>query len=244
MIMIDQTTYRANSINERVQHLVLHCTEVDLQTSLKLLLGSEVSAHYLISDINPNHIFQLVDESKRAWHAGISSWQGRNHINDTSIGVEIVNLGYIKDQQETIIWYPYPSDQIESVIALCQNIIARYNIHPTCVVGHSDIAPSRKQDPGPLFPWKQLYDNGVGAWYDQAKANSLSASLDISNIKLIQKNFGKYGYNIKLTGIIDKQTTDIIKSFQTHFRPLNCFGILDIETIAILEALLEKYFPN
>lgn len=241
MIIIDRTTYRAACFNERVKFLVLHYTERDLEISLKLLLGSEVSSHYLVSDTNPNHIFQLVDESKRAWHAGISSWQGHQKLNDTSIGIEIVHLGYTQNTQGEITWHPYASDQIESVIALCQDIIARYDIDPTCVIGHSDAAPGRKQDLGPLFPWKQLYDNNIGAWYDQDTVNALIAKVDMSNVKLIQEQFSKYGYVLQPTGVIDQQTTNVIVSFQMHFRPKNFSGVLDVETVAILQALLQKY---
>lgn len=241
MIIIDRTTYRASSFSERVKFLVLHYTERDIEISLKLLLGSEVSSHYLVSDTNPNHIFQLVDESKRAWHAGISSWQGHQKLNDTSIGIEIVHLGYTQNTQGEITWHPYASDQIESVIALCQDIIARYDIDPTGVIGHSDAAPGRKQDPGPLFPWKQLYDNNIGAWYDQDTVNALIPKVDMSNVKLIQEQFSKYGYVLQPTGVIDQQTTNVIVSFQMHFRPKNFSGVLDVETVAILQALLQKY---
>jgi N-acetylmuramoyl-L-alanine amidase len=243
MILIDKTTYKAGSFNDRIRFLILHYTEVTLEKSLELLLGGEVSSHYLVSDTNPNHIFQLVDESKRAWHAGPSSWQGRTNLNDTSIGIEIVNLGYKKTIDGKIIWYDYEAKQIDSVIELCQNIIASYNIHPTCVVGHSDIALGRKVDPGPLFPWKQLYDNNIGAWYDETAIKTLTAKLELDNIRQIQEKFARYGYPIELTDIIDEQTTNVIKSFQMHFRSQNFSGVLDIETVAILESLLQKYFP-
>ncbi|WP_375332970.1 N-acetylmuramoyl-L-alanine amidase [Candidatus Tisiphia endosymbiont of Psammoecus bipunctatus] len=241
MITIDRTTYRAPSFNERVRFLVLHYTNENLEGSLRDLLGPKVSVHYLVSDSNPNHIFQLVEESRRAWDVGVSGWQGRQNLNDTSIGIEIVNLGDTKDSQGNIHWYPYPEDQITAVMELCQNIITRYDIDPTCVIGHSDAAPGRKQDPGPLFPWKQLYDNNIGAWYDQDTVNALMPKVDLSNVKLIQEQFSKYGYVLQPTGIIDQQTTDVVVSFQMHFRPKNFSGILDVETVAILEALLQKY---
>lgn len=151
-MIIDTTTYKAKSFDERIKFLVLHYTEQNLETSVKLLLGQNVSVHYLVSDIKPYPIFQLVDESKRAWHAGASSWQGRQNLNDISIGIEIVNRGYKNNIDGNILWYPYPEKQMQSVTELCQKIIKNYNIHPTCVIGHSDIAPGRKVDPGPLFP--------------------------------------------------------------------------------------------
>ncbi|XVN42816.1 MAG: N-acetylmuramoyl-L-alanine amidase [Candidatus Rickettsia vulgarisii] len=239
-MIIDNTTYKAPSFNERVKSLVLHYTERNLETSLKLLLGQNVSVHYLVSDIKPYPIFQLVDESKRAWHAGESCWQGRHNLNDTSIGIEIVNLGYKNNLDGNIQWYPYPEEQI-GIVTDAKIIINNYNIHPTCVIGHSDIIPGRKVDPGPLFSWKTLYDNGIGAWYDDKDLADTKKSVDLSNILSIQENFNKYGYNLIPTGIIDQQTTDVIKSFQMHFRPEDYSGKLDAETVAILEALLKKY---
>lgn len=240
-MIIDTTNYKAKSFDERVKFLVLHYTERDLETSLELLLGQNVSVHYLVSDVKPYPILQLVDESKRAWHAGESSWQGRKNLNDTSIGIEIVNLGYKNNPDDSIQWYPYPEEQIKIVIELCQKIIKNYNIHPTCVIGHSDITSSRKVDPGPLFPWKTLYENSIGAWYDDKDLDNLRKSVNLSNILSIQENFSKYGYDIIPTGIIDQQTINVIKSFQMHFRPEDYSGKLDVETAAILEALLRKY---
>ena len=124
---------------------------------------------------------------------------------------------------------------------MCKQIIARYDIKPTRVVGHSDIAPGRKQDPGPLFPWKLLYDNDIGAWYDEQVFNDLLPQVDITDIAAIQQKFITYGYKLEVTGILDSKMKDIIISFQMHFRPSNFSGDLDAETIAILDALILKY---
>jgi len=241
VITIDKTTYQAKSFNERVRFLVLHYTERNLEESIALLTGDKVSIHYLVSDTAPEHIFQLVAESERAWHAGNSKWQGRNNINDSSIGIEIVNLGFTYDSAGNVTWHPYPPEQIDVVISLSQNIISRYNIDPTCIVAHSDISPGRKIDPGPLFPWKQLYQKNIGAWYANKDVEFFYPLIDLSNILAIQQKFQKYGYNIELTGVLDEQTKNVIISFQLHFRPNNFSGLVDIETIAILEALLKKY---
>lgn len=240
MIIIDKTTYQAKSFNERIRFLVLHYTERNFKESLAILTGDKVSAHYLVSDTNSEHIFQLVAESKRAWHAGNSQWQSYGNINDSSIGIEIVNLGF-SHLAGNIIYYSYPAEQIDSVIALSQNIISRYNIEPTCVVAHSDISPGRKIDPGPLFPWKTLYQNNIGAWYDDKDVEFFAPIVNLFDIFAIQQKFQKYGYSIVLTSILDEQTKNVVISFQMHFRPNDCSGLLDIETISILEALLKKY---
>lgn len=159
--------YHSLSQNNRVRFLVLHYTSLDDQKSLKVLTGGQVSAHYLVP-LKPKiykklpSVYQLVDENKRAWHAGVSYWQGRTNLNDSSIGIEIVNDGYVI-KNGTVEWFAYSQDQINTVVAVAKDIITRYGITPDHVVGHSDIAPSRKQDPGLFFPWKYLADQGVGA---------------------------------------------------------------------------------
>lgn len=243
LITIDKNTYVSQSFNERVRFLVLHYTAENLEQSIKkLTIPNAVSAHYLISDQNPKQIFQLVAEDKRAWHAGVSAWQGRENLNDTSIGIEIVNLGYVPETQnwDERIWFPFPGEQVEAVIALAQDIVTRYAIEPTCVVGHMDIAPLRKVDPGPVFPWRALYENGVGAWPDVDMVHTkLSANLD--NPETLQKKLVRYGYKLAVTGQLDAHTKTTIQAFQIHFRPAKCNGQWDIETQAILDALLEKY---
>ncbi|WP_040256641.1 N-acetylmuramoyl-L-alanine amidase [Rickettsia hoogstraalii] len=242
MIVIDKTSYRAVGFDKRIKFLVLHYTQCDFKQSLDFLTGEKLSSHYLINNENPEHIFQLVEEHDRAWHAGVSYWQGYERINDTSIGIEIVNPAFeINTKNNNIVWLPYAERQINSVISLCKQIIARYDIKPTRVVGHSDIAPGRKQDPGPLFPWKLLYDNDIGAWYDEQIFNELLPQVDITDIKAIQQKFITYGYKLEATGILDSKMKDVIISFQIHFRPSNFSGDLDAETIAILDALILKY---
>ncbi|MDQ8039170.1 MAG: N-acetylmuramoyl-L-alanine amidase [Rickettsiella sp.] len=249
-LIIDQT-HPSPNYNQRVFFLVLHYTAEDLDKSLKTLTDgtskNPVSAHYLIPETNINkerRIFQLVKESERAWHAGISTWQNRTNLNDTSIGVEIVNLGY-KDEEGIRKWYPFTNYQIESVIELAKIIVERYQIFPTRFIGHSDIAPGRKVDPGPLFPWEKLYANGIGAWFDQkAVKKEMENHTNILDIKQLQTNLLKYGYGIQITGELDKQTTTILQAFQMHFRSSNYSGEPDAETIAILNNLIEKYYPN
>ncbi len=178
MYTIDYNSYRSiKGFNRRPRFLVLHYTAVNFTGSIAALTGPSVSSHYLVPDpTDPTYaaagfsdlrIFNLVDESERAWHAGISAWAKRYNLNDTSIGVEIVYVA--TEEKGAFTFPPYNPAQIQAVKALAANIIQRYpDITPTHVVGHSDIAIGRKSDPGAAFPWKELYDAGIGAWYEEA----------------------------------------------------------------------------
>jgi N-acetylmuramoyl-L-alanine amidase len=210
-----------------------------------------VSAHYLVNNTGDNEIYQLVDENKRAYHAGVSSWRNDKNLNDTSIGIEIVNAGYTTDSTGKRTFAPFSDDQVKKVAALVKDIVTRYQIQPTYVLAHSDIAPTRKQDPGPMFPWKKLYDEyQIGMWYDEAAKQTYleAAQADItakynesSFIFLIQTSLQKFGYGLDLSGKWDDATKKTIEAFQYHFRPQNYDGIMDAETWAILQALNQKY---
>lgn len=244
-LIIDKTHVSPNC-NQRIFYLVLHYTALNFENSLKVLTdpAKQVSAHYLVPETSISEqrkVFELVPEEKRAWHAGISKWSKRTGLNDTSIGIEIVNLGY-KDEAGKRTWYPFAEYQIESVIELAKEIVGRYQIQPTCVIGHSDIAPGRKVDPGPLFPWKKLYENGVGAWFDE-EALEVKSGYEIDITKL-QNNLKKYGYAVEITGNLDQKTRNVLQAFQMHFRPSDHSGNPDAETIAILENLIQKYFSD
>lgn len=241
--------YKSKFFNNRIKFLVIHYTALNLKKSLKILTEKKVSSHYLIPDnlINGNKkIFLLTKEAFRAWHAGNSSWQERNNINDISIGIEIVNLGYKKGVFNKRCWIPFTNYQIKILIELAKVIINKYNIDPTGIVGHNDIAPGRKVDPGPLFPWKILANNGIGAWYDTNRVHNIILNIEKNKIDIfsLQNDLKKYGYELKITGKIDKQTKAVLQSFQMHFRPNNFSGIPDIETVAILKNLIEKYRKN
>ncbi|CNE98103.1 N-acetylmuramoyl-L-alanine amidase [Yersinia nurmii] len=242
------TTHPAVGQNDRVRFLVFHYTAVDDAESLRLLTQEQVSAHYLVTE-HPRKaggkpvVLQLVPEDKRAWHAGVSEWQGRTNLNDTSIGVEIVNLGYTEALTGRK-WYPFNENQIELIERLGKDIVARYNIAPTDVVAHSDIAPQRKSDPGPYFPWKRLYDAGIGAWPDEERVQELIDGRDKHErvpVESIQKALATYGYKIPLTGELDEETLKVIAAFQMHFRASDFSGVPDVETLAIAQALVEKY---
>jgi len=178
----------------------------------------------------------------RAWHAGASNWRGRTNLNDTSIGIEIVNKGFNRTLLATH-WQPYTPEQIELLIRLSRDIVQRYAIQPTDVVGHSDIAPQRKQDPGPLFPWQQLAQAGIGAWPDKPTVERYLAGRDkyapVPMAQMLEK-LARYGYAVEPTWDA-KQQRNLIAAFQMHFRPEDYRGEPDAESEAIIDALLSKY---
>ncbi|RMZ58839.1 N-acetylmuramoyl-L-alanine amidase [Chryseobacterium nematophagum] len=246
-----KTYFPAIAQNFRQKYLILHYTALLDDKSITVLTEQNVSSHYLVNNTGDNEIYQLVDENKRAYHAGISSWRNDKNLNDTSIGVEIVNSGYTTDAMGNRVFASFSDEQIRKVAALAKDIITRYQIPPTNVLGHADIAPTRKQDPGPMFPWKRLYDQyQIGMWYDdEMKKNFYDlASIDFTTkyyepsfIFNIQTQLQKFGYGVDPSGKWDDATKKTIEAFQYHFRPQNFSGIMDAETWAILQALNVKY---
>ncbi|KFF12919.1 N-acetylmuramoyl-L-alanine amidase [Chryseobacterium soli] len=246
-----KTYFPAIAQNFRQKYLILHYTALPDDKSITVLTQQSVSAHYLVNNTGDNEIYQLVDENKRSYHAGVSSWRSDKNLNDTSIGIEIVNTGYASDSTGKKIFAPFSDDQVKKVAALAKDIIIRYQIPATNVLAHSDIAPTRKQDPGPMFPWKKLYDQyQIGMWYDEtSKQNFFNTAQsdfavrysDASFIFLIQTAFQKFGYGLELSGKWDDTTKKTIEAFQYHFRPQNYDGIMDAETWAILQSLNQKY---
>ena len=256
MKSINYNAYRSTrSFNDRVRFLILHYTAGDFDSSVKPLTGSKVSSHYLVPDVtDPSYIeagfkeqevFNLVDEQKRAWHAGISAWGGRTPLNDTSIGIEIVNLA--SESEGQFHFPPCESRQIAAFKQLSLNTLARYpDIGPTRVLGHSDIAWNRKSDPGAVFPWRGLYLAGIGAWFDDATRDQYLQKYTCTGLPPRATTlawFKKYGYGV--TGAdTEKGFKQRIRAFQLHFRPTNYDGVLDTESAATLEALRAKYFPG
>nr|WP_226886174.1 N-acetylmuramoyl-L-alanine amidase [Serratia ureilytica] len=242
-----ETLHQAQGADQRIRFLVMHYTAEDFHSSLKTLTDEHVSAHYLL----PAHpqrehgkptVYRLVPEAMRAWHAGASGWRGRSNLNDTSIGIEIVNKGFTRSMLFTH-WQPYTAEQIAVLIPLSRDIIQRYGIQPQDVVGHSDIAPQRKQDPGPLFPWRQLAQAGIGAWPDEADVQRLLAGRDrqapVPLAPLLEK-LARYGYAIDPSWDA-RQQRNVLAAFQMHFRPDDVRGEPDAESEAIIDALLLKY---
>jgi len=240
-VKVDASSYNSQGQDYRQKFIILHYTAGNRDSSLKTLTKNEVSAHYMVSDDKSEPVYSLVDENKRAWHAGVSEWKGRNNLNDTSVGIEIVNGG---DVSGTFV--PYKDFQIKEVAVLVRHLIDKYEIPPTNILGHSDIAPQRKPDPGPLFPWEELNKKyNIGMWYDSSSKSmyesQYASTWDTIPAATVQAEFSKFGYAVNQTGRWDEQTKNIIKAFQYHFRPSKYDGKLDLETYAILKALNDKY---
>jgi N-acetylmuramoyl-L-alanine amidase len=195
---------------------------------------SQVSAHYFVFE--DGRIVQMVQEGRRAWHAGISHWGGETDINSSSIGVEIANPGHDSG-------YPdFPSRQIAAVIALCKGIMARRGIRRDRVLGHSDVAPSRKRDPGEKFPWRLLSDSGVGEWVTPSslsdKGPDFSLGQQGDDVRSLQSALADFGYGVPVNGNFDEATRDVVTAFQRHFRPARVDGIADSSTLRTLHKLL------
>lgn len=233
------TSLQAAGQNSRVRHLVLHYTSADTPTSIKVLTQKNVSSHYLITDEHPPKLYRFVDESQRAWHAGVSQWHDHVDLNTSSIGIEIVNAGRLPDHS----WAPYQSAQIELLTALLQELVERHRISPANIVGHSDVAPQRKIDPGPLFPWEQLARAGLGRWYNQEQALRHQAQFEQFGLAPpyaeIQQMLKQAGYEVPLHGQWDKASQNVLAAFQMRYRPSLYDGQPDAQTLGILKALLD-----
>lgn len=245
--------HKSANFNERPTHknidtLVMHYTEMEEADLARHTLchstSPRVSAHYLIYE--DGSIYCLLDEKKRGWHAGYSHWGDSDNVNDNSIGIEIYNKGTLVAPLE-----PFTDSQMKSVIELSQGIINKYSIKPWNVVGHSDIAPGRKIDPGERFEWKLLSEHNVGLWFDDnvddVKDNAIILKHGDRGEKVLnmQKNFSKYGYKITQDSIWGHETSHVINEFKRHFLPKEIFknhidSIWDKKSEAILNNLLLK----
>ena len=222
--------------------LVLHYTGMETgQAALSRMCDAEakVSAHYMVSE--DGGITQLVDEGKRAWHAGVSEWAGQSNINSASVGIEIVNGGHDFRGVSGAL-PPYPDMQINAVIALSKAVMARHAITPMNVLGHSDIAPARKQDPGEHFPWQGLAAAGIGLWpsaaSDDRRALFEAGSRD-RGVAILQSGLAHIGYCARVTGVMDTSTAEIVTALQRRYRPAKIDGIVDMETMDIIKGLVD-----
>jgi N-acetylmuramoyl-L-alanine amidase len=210
-----------------IDALILHYTGMP---SAAAALGrlcdpaAKVSAHYLIDE--DGNVVQLVPEERRAWHAGVSSWAGRQHLNDCSIGIELVNPGHEWGYRA------FAEAQYEACIALCRVILARWPIPPRRVLAHSDVAPGRKQDPGELFDWARLAAAGIGLWPQPGQG-------DPRSVARLQMELARVGYGVAQSGELDETTRLVVTAFQRHFRPARVDGRSDQATLARLDGLLQ-----
>jgi N-acetylmuramoyl-L-alanine amidase len=216
--------------------LLLHYTGMaDAAGALARLCDPEakVSAHYLVEE--DGRVLQLVPEARRAWHAGEATWQGETDINSRSIGIEIVNAGPDLGDPD------FPARQIEAVVTLCRDILARHAIRPERVLAHSDVAPGRKRDPGEKFPWDALARAGVGRYVTPAPIDdgpALRPGEHGAAVASLQTALARYGYGVATTGAYDEATEAAVTAFQRHFRPARVDGIADRSTLKTLADLL------
>jgi N-acetylmuramoyl-L-alanine amidase len=219
--------------------ILLHYTGMQTgEAALQRLTTAEskVSSHYVVFE--DGRIVQCVPEEKRAWHAGVSYWAGETDINSRSIGIEIVNPGHE-------FGYPdFPRRQIAAVIALCKAIIMRRGpFSADRVLAHSDVAPSRKQDPGEKLPWELLADSGVGHWVRAAPLNVQGMTISPGErgepVARLQRMLHGYGYGVDESGEYDEKTRDVVIAFQRHFRQARVDGVADPSTLLTLRALID-----
>ncbi|NIY77386.1 N-acetylmuramoyl-L-alanine amidase [Thalassospira sp. HF15] len=211
--------------------LVLHYTGMQSgDAALERLCDREssVSSHYLIEE--DGRIFQLVDEEKRAWHAGVGHWQECDDVNSHSIGIEIVNPGH------EFGYSSFPEIQITSVIALCTQILAHHHIPASRIIAHSDMAPDRKEDPGELFPWRHLAENGIGLWpgYQGVPEIMSDVAGNPGSPDEFHRLLETIGYG---PADSDEDQTKRTIAFQRHWRQTNISGEVDEECFAIAKVL-------
>lgn len=215
--------------------MVLHYTAADLERSLHLLTGPDVSSHYLIAG---NKLYQLADENLRTAHAGNSQWQGRTWLNASSIGIEMVHPGYTGPAHQPQ-WMKWDAASIERLIPLLHELSKRHQIGPNAIVGHADIAPQRKVDPGPLFPWFRLAREGLIPWPLQAEVEQQLPlyQQELPDMAWFQQQLAELGYAIEQSGQVDEQSRNVLAVFQMKYRPRLYDGLADAETAALLWSL-------
>lgn len=217
--------------------LLLHYTGMPTAAAaLERLCDPEakVSSHYVVDE--DGTVYRLVEEDRRAHHAGVSFWAGTTDINSASVGIEIVNPGHEHGYR------PFPEAQIAAVVAVGLAVAERWTILPQRVLAHSDVAPERKQDPGELFPWDRLAASGLGLWVEPepvAPGVALRRGDEGQPVTALQAMLAHYGYGLPLTGVFDGRTEAVVTAFQRHFRPARVDGIADRSTLVTLKRLTD-----
>lgn len=250
--------------SSRVSYVVIHATAVDFAESVRLLTTPSdypVSSHYLIPAKNdPTYkrnrlrLHQFVDETRTAWHAGRSYWARQTELNSRSIGIEVVNelkcevaADAEKDSAPESLeceFPPFQEAQIDMLIELLRGIQRRHpELGPLEILAHSDIAPMRRSDPGPMFPWRRLYEEGIGAWFEEDVRARYESKFtrEPPSTERIQTALLRLGYEVTATGELDNQTRFALRAMQLRFRPSDYSGEPDVETMAILWSLIERY---
>ena len=236
------TRYASANQDSRVLFVVLHYPVADLPRSIQILTARphEVSAHYLVSDETPPRIYRLVPEERRAWHAGPSHWRGHAMLNAASIGIEIVHPGFRTRADGTREYLPFPEAQIDALVPLVKDIVRRHDIRPERIVGHSDVLPQLKEDPGPTFPWKRLADEGLISWPDAQRVAAQRALYEqqLPDVAWFQQMLARHGFAPLAGGVLDEPTRRTISALQMRYRPALYDGTPDAETAAILHVLV------
>jgi len=239
--MIDRPSpnHDARPKGQPVDILLLHYTDMTGAAAALARLtdpAARVSAHYCVDE--DGTVYRLVPERRRAWHAGLSSWAGARDINARSIGIELVNPGH------SCGYRPFPEAQMRALECLAKGILARHPVPAHRVLGHSDVAPARKVDPGELFDWRRLARAGIGVWPqplgfpDPGPARTPQAVADV------QSKLRRFGYGMAVTGVLDQATQQALSAFQRHFRPACFDGRPDGETRRLLSALIAQIAPD
>jgi N-acetylmuramoyl-L-alanine amidase len=233
MHLIDRPSpnHDARPDGQPVDILLLHYTDMEsAEAALARMTdaAARVSAHYCVDE--DGKVYRLVPEERRAWHAGVSCWAGARDINARSIGIELVNPGH------TCGYRPFPEAQMQALEELAHGILARHPIPTHRVLGHSDVAPARKIDPGELFDWRRLARAGIGIWPEPTRFSDPGQADAPPAIADLQSKLGRFGYDVAATGVLDQGTQLALSAFQRHFRPARFDGTPDGETRRILAA--------
>ncbi|MAK60464.1 MAG: N-acetylmuramoyl-L-alanine amidase [Ponticaulis sp.] len=249
MKIIDAPSPNQNDRKFPLDMLVLHYTGMEDGPSALARMrdeAAEVSAHYMVDE--SGDVYQLVPDEKRAWHAGRSSWQGDEDLNSRSIGIEIVNGGHNVPLADGSL-PPYSLVQIDAVIELSKAIIKRHNIPQSRIVGHSDIAPSRKEDPGEHFPWEAFASRGIGLWPSQPTAAEIheyahsnpELVLDAEGeaVAALQSKLLQIGYPVNSDGAYTQETADVVTAFQRRWNQAFVTGVADPLTQMLVERVAE-----
>ena len=236
-----------NDRQHAIDMLVFHYTGMETgEAALTRMCDpvAAVSAHYMVWE--DGRVTQLIDEEKRAWHAGVSSWQGDDDLNSRSIGIEIVNGGHDFPLPDGSL-PPYPLPQIHALIELYHQITDRWTIPDSRLVAHSDIAPGRKQDPGEHFPWQRLARAGVGLWPNfesvgepALTGKGLEPGMHSAGVRRMQEHLARIGYGIDASGRYDSATEDVVRAFQRRWMPEEITGQASLQTlrqIGLVDAL-------
>ncbi len=235
MILLDSPNQRDRPEGAVIDTLILHYTGMRSGAEAIARLcdpDAGVSSHYVVEE--DGRVFRLVEEHRRAAHAGVSFWHGREDLNDSSIGIEIVNPGHEWGYRA------FPEPQLAAVRRLCRDVLGRHPIPPARVLGHSDVAPDRKQDPGELFPWAALAQGGIGVWpHAAADLGEGDPVRDAAGLLAVRRQLRAIGYRVEDAGGMDDRLATTLRAFQRHWRPEAVNGCADEGTRARLHALVE-----